>query len=154
MEGESMGVTSLEDLLVEHEGVRLKPYDDATGRPLKAGESLQGKLTIGVGRNVTDTGITHKEALALLKADIAHAKQQAGRYKWFPSLNKARQACILSMIFNMGSIEGFRKMRAAIAVKDWTMAVREMHDSLWATQIGQKRLADLTEMMKTGKWPS
>jgi len=149
-----MGVTSLEELLLEHEGLRLKPYDDATGRPLKTGESLQGRLTIGVGRNVTDAGITRQEALSLLKADITRAKQGAGRYKWFSGLNKARQACIVSMVFNMGSIESFRRMRAAISVKDWTAAVREMHDSLWARQISQKRLSDLTEMMKTGKWPT
>ena len=149
-----MAVSTLAALLERHEGLRLKPYDDATGQPLRDGDTLQGKLTIGIGRNLTDVGITRTEALALLKADMGKAKQQARRYKWFTGLNKARQACITSMIFNMGSIEGFRKMRAAIAVKDWAEAVVQMHDSRWATQIGAKRLADLTGMMQTGKWPT
>jgi len=149
-----MALSTLPDLLERHEGLRLKPYDDVTGKPLQNGDGLKGKLTIGIGRNLTDVGITRVEAIELLKVDVSKAKQQARRYKWFTSLNKARQACIVSMVFNMGSIEGFRKMRAAIAVKNWTEAVAQMHDSRWATQIGAKRLADLTGMMQTGKWPT
>ena len=57
----------LVDLLLKHEGLRLHPYDDVTGKPP---ETLQGKITIGVGRNLTDVGITRTEALSLLKADI------------------------------------------------------------------------------------
>ena len=106
----------LVDLLLKHEGIRLHPYDDLTGR---APEALRGKLTIGVGRNLTDTGITRKEALELLKVDIQKAKTKAKKYKFFDGMNKARQAVIVSMLFNIGSIRAFVRMRAAVAVKDW-----------------------------------
>ena len=42
--------------LVRDEGLRLRPYADTVG-----------KTTIGVGRNLTDVGISHDEALALLE---------------------------------------------------------------------------------------
>lgn len=141
-------------LLEKHEGVRLKPYDDATGATLSKGDALEGWLTIGIGRNLTSVGLTRAEVMVLLKADVEKATARAKQYKWFTGLNSARQAVIVSMIFNMGSINGFVKMREAIAVKNWKEVVAEMHDSKWATQIGAGRLSDLTEMMRTGKWAS
>ena len=40
---------------MRHEGLRLKPYRDTAG-----------KLTIGVGRNLDDVGVSEAEAFALL----------------------------------------------------------------------------------------
>jgi len=48
---------SLEELLVHHEGLRLKPYLDTSG-----------KWTIGVGRNLSDSGISEEEAFYLLRS--------------------------------------------------------------------------------------
>ena len=45
--------------LTKHEGLRLKPY-----------HCPAGKLTIGIGRNLEDKGITEKEAVMLLENDI------------------------------------------------------------------------------------
>jgi len=144
----------LVDLLLKHEGIRLHPYDDLTGR---APEALRGKLTIGVGRNLTDTGITRKEALELLKVDIQKAKTKAKKYKFFDEMNKARQAVIVSMLFNLGSIRAFVRMRAAVAVKDWDLAATEMLENApgnptkWASQVGY-RAQELAAMMRSGKW--
>jgi len=44
--------------LREHEGLRLPPY-----------HCPAGKLTIGIGRNLGDKGITEKEAVMLLEND-------------------------------------------------------------------------------------
>ena len=44
--------------LVRHEGMRLKPY-----------RCTAGKLTIGIGRNLDDRGISQKEAYVLLEYD-------------------------------------------------------------------------------------
>ena len=46
----------LNALLIRHERLRLKPYTDTVG-----------KLTIGVGRNLTDMGLTQDEVLLLLQ---------------------------------------------------------------------------------------
>ena len=49
-------MTSLENQLIDHEGLELKPY-----------QCTADKLTIGVGRNIEDRGITEDEARYLLK---------------------------------------------------------------------------------------
>lgn len=146
--------SGLKALLTKHEGSRRYPYDDATGRSLKKGDTVEGKITIGVGRNITDKGLTFEESMMLLKNDIQEATKKASTYRGFEGMNSARQAVIVSMVFNMGSIDDFRLMRQAMAVKDWTEVVRQMKDSKWATQIGSGRLEDLTEMMRTGLWPT
>ena len=46
------------DLLIRHEGIKLKPY-----------HCTSGKLTIGIGRNLEDRGITKEEAIYLLNND-------------------------------------------------------------------------------------
>ena len=144
----------LRALLTKHEGSRRYPYDDTTGRSLKKGDTVEGKITIGIGRNITDKGLTFEESTMLLKNDIQEATKKAATYRGFESMNTARRAVIVSMVFNMGSIDGFRLMRQAMAVKDWTEVVHQMKDSKWATQIGSGRLEDLTEMMRTGLWPT
>lgn len=53
---------TLIDQLVRDEGLRLHPYIDSVG-----------KLTIGVGRNLTDMGISQAETEMLLSNDIANA---------------------------------------------------------------------------------
>ena len=51
--------------LVRHEGLRLKPY-----------RCTAGKLTIGVGRNLEDKGISQQEAYELLENDIRECEVQ------------------------------------------------------------------------------
>ena len=148
-----MAVTSVERLVLKHEGLRLTPYDDATGKHLSASAPLRGKVTIGVGRSLTDVGISHQEAMALLKADLQQAENKAHRYKFFDGLSKPRQAVVLSMIFNIGSIGSFVKFRAALNVKDYHLAAEEMLDSVWSRQVG-RRAQELADMMRTGKWPT
>ena len=50
--------------LVRHEGLKLKPY-----------RCTAGKLTIGIGRNLDDRGISQKEAYAMLERDIQDCEQ-------------------------------------------------------------------------------
>ena len=76
---------SLREMLIRHEGLRLRPYDDATGKQHRTGVPIRGKLTIGVGRNLDDAGITREEALTLLDHDIAKVRRDVNRaLLWFP----------------------------------------------------------------------
>ena len=59
---------TLRDALIRDEGVRLKPYRDSVG-----------KLTIGVGRNLDDKGLTRAEAEALLDNDIRDVTASVSR---------------------------------------------------------------------------
>ena len=137
-------IKSLEDLLSLHEGVRLKAYDDATGKTVKPGDTVLGNVTIGIGRNLIGNGITTREMKALLKNDIIRARKRAERYKWFSAMNPPRQAVIVSLIFV--------RMRAAIAVKDWETSAMELLDSKYSRDVGDRCLI-LSDMLRSGKWP-
>ena len=130
-------------MLIRYEGLRLKPYRDA-----------KRKLTIGVGRNLDDAGITRAEALMLLDNDIATVRRDVKRaFPWFPGLDPVRKDVVLNMVFNLGlpRFRRFEKTIAAIRAGDWENAAREMLKSRWANQAG-KRATELAAMMERGKY--
>mgnify|MGYP003406297527 CR=1 FL=1 len=129
----------LKTLLINHEGIRLKPYTDTVG-----------KLTIGVGRNLADKGITHAEALAMLDKDIADATNDClHEFPWFVGLTEPRKWVILSMVFNLGleGLKKFKRMLACVELEDYQGAAWEMAQSKWAQQVGM-RAVELQEMMR------
>lgn len=146
-------MTTLEELLIAHEGVRLMPYDDATGKQIKKGQPLKGKVTIGVGRNLTDRGISKDEMAYLLSADIKIASDDAATFDYFDSLNDARQAVIVSMCFNIGlpRWRRFKRTHTAIRKEDFETAAIELLASRWSVQVGNRSL-HLAEMLRSGKW--
>jgi|TARA_R110000824_G_scaffold116455_4_gene267896 lysozyme len=148
-----VALTSLEDLLIAHEGVRLKPYDDATGKQLRKGVKIKGKITIGVGRNLSDRGISQDELSYLLATDIEIAKKDAATFDYFEDLNDPRQAVIVSMCFNIGlpRWRRFKRTHAAILKQDFETAAVELLASRWSVQVGDRSL-HLAEMLRSGKW--
>lgn len=146
-------MTSLQEQLERHEGLRLKPYRDTVG-----------KLTIGVGRNLSDKGISHDEAMMLLDGDMAEARRDARTLPFFIDLDSVRQDVVTNMVFNLGltRLNHFRKMKAALEAGDFHTAAAEMLDSKWAQQVGDfpprpghpygGRAWELAQMMRTGKW--
>lgn len=133
-------MNKLRAMLIEHEGLRLKPYRDSVG-----------KITIGVGRNLDNVGISVAEAMLLLSNDIDHATQEASEYSWFKSLSTNRQDVVICMIFNLGrdGFDKFQKMIKAMINGSFDKAADEMLDSKWAEQVG-KRAYDLAQMMRNG----
>ena len=129
--------------LIEHEGLELKPY-----------RCPAGKLTLGVGRNIEDIGITRSEALYLLEGDIKRVRSELGAYyQWFYTLDPVRRDALTNMAFNLGisRFRKFRKMITAIELDDYATAADEMLDSKWAQQVG-KRAKILAQMMRTGRY--
>lgn len=126
--------------LLEHEGMRLTPYVDTVG-----------KITIGVGRNLTDRGISEDEARIFLDADINHAILDLTVFPWFPDLDPVRQRAMVDLCFNIGlpRLKGFIKMLAAIQRQEWDRAARELVDSKYAQQVGP-RAQTLAAMLRTG----
>jgi lysozyme len=133
----------LKNQLVLHEGLRLKPY-----------RCTAGKLTIGVGRNLEDRGISKKEALYLLDNDIEEVSAELSRrLPWFSDLNGPRKAVLIDMAINLG-IDGlfkFKRTLAAVARGDYAEAAREMKDSQWYRQV-KSRGVRLVAQMRTGEW--
>jgi lysozyme len=127
--------------LVRDEGVRLKPY-----------RCTAGKLTIGVGRNIEDNGISSEEAAFMLKSDIKNCERDLDTLlpDW-RGMSDARQRVMLNMVFNMGRarLSGFKKFLACLKSNDFAGAADQMMDSAWATQVGQ-RAVRLRDMMLEG----
>ena len=122
----------LMDQIIRHEGMRLKPY-----------KCTSGKLTIGVGRNIEDNGITEAEALILLMNDIERCKWEVETaFSWFTKLDTARYDVLVNMCFNMGisRLWSFKKMLAALKKGDYKTAAIEGLDSRWARQVGNRAI--------------
>ncbi len=127
--------------IIKHEGLRLKPY-----------RCTAGKLTIGIGRNLEDTGITETEARYLLENDLRRChKACMEAFPWYVGLDETRQGVICEMCFNLGlaRLKGFKKMLLAVETGNYTTAAQEMLSSKWALQVGQ-RAKTLADMMKRG----
>lgn len=126
----------LEKMLIKHEGLKLKPY-----------RCTAGKLTIGVGRNIEDVGITDAEARMMLNYDIQERVTQFLKYDWFTELSEVRKDVIIDMSFmGVSRLLGFKKMIKALSEKDFDKAAEEMMNSKWASQVG-KRATELAAMM-------
>ncbi len=136
-------MSKLQKMLIRHEGLRLKPYRDTTGT-----------LTIGVGHNLDDNGITEEVAMIVLQLDIASAMIELfAAFPWMSTLSCTRQDVLIDMAFNLGMprLKKFKKMLAAVSAGDFVVASAEMLDSKWAVQVGD-RAKELAEMMLTGEY--
>lgn len=113
-----------------------------------------GKISGGVGRNLTDRGFRDDEIDLMLANDVAEAVGECRRLiRGFDALAEARQEVLVNMMFNMGytRLAGFKKMLVAVQAGNWREAASQMLDSKWADQVGDRadRLADA---MRTGSW--
>lgn len=134
---------TVEDQLQRDEGIRLKPYKDSVG-----------KLTIGIGRNLDDAGITEGEAKTLLVNDLAKVRVRLyGMLPWLSAINPARRAVLENMAFNIGvdGLLAFKQTISLIRAGDYESAGDEMLKSTWARQVGD-RAVRLSKQMKTGEW--
>tara|TARA_Y100000004_G_scaffold131070_1_gene147871 strand:+ start:510 stop:926 length:417 start_codon:yes stop_codon:yes gene_type:complete len=128
--------------LKRHEGLELMPY-----------KCTSGKTTIGVGRNLEDIGITEEEAELLLLNDIGRVKQELVNDQWYMDLDPVRKAVIENMSFNLGypTLKKFQNMIAHISEGNFELASKEMLNSRWSKQVGQRSI-ELAEQMRTGQW--
>lgn len=138
-------VQKLIDLIKQHEGFVEYAYKDS-----------EGYLTIGYGRLIDERlggGISAQEAEYLMMNDINSVIDVAKKYTFWDSLNEARKAVIVSMLFNLGKprFDKFRNTKDALHKGDFELAADEMLDSMWRKQVGH-RAVHLAEMMRTGEW--
>lgn len=111
-----------------------------------------GKLTIGVGRNLDDRGITAEESDCLLETDVALVLDECRGLDYWDALSPARQLVVADMVFNLGlaRFNRFVKLNAALRIHDYTLAAHEMMDSRWANQVG-RRAHKLKQIMLSGE---
>jgi lysozyme len=138
-----MPVTDIYSQLRRDEDVRKFPYTDTAG-----------KLTIGVGHNLTDKGLSDAAIDFILEEDINDVIDELNvELPWVEDIGAERSSVILNMAFNLGvtKMKGFTKFLQAARVGDWETAANEMRDSEWARQVGD-RAVRLEQQMRTGAW--
>jgi hypothetical protein len=93
---------ALVDRFVRLEDLRLRAYDDATGKELRPGDTLKGNLTIGIGRNLTGRGISSSEAMVCFEHDLADVFADLEKFPWWGPLDVVRQMAVADVRFNLG----------------------------------------------------
>jgi len=124
--------------LVRDEAVRLKPYRDSVG-----------KLSIGIGRNLDDKGISEAEAMLLLDNDIAEHVALLDKYlPWWRTLDEMRQLALANLAFNLGvgpsaeqplgKLLTFHDTLKALQNKEYDVVANHLSVTLWAKQVGAR----------------
>lgn len=141
-----------------HEGFRAKKYHCSAG-----------KLTQGIGHNLTDNPLTkeellyikdldnwtHDDAVFILAIDVRECKRLlANLVKGYSFLDDERQYALLDMCFQLGPLKllKFRKMLNAIQVHDWSEASKQCLDSKYAREDTPIRAERIANLLKTGVW--
>ena len=138
-------MSKLSDQLRIHEGVRKHVYLCSSGYE-----------TIGVGRNIADSGLglSDDEIDYLLENDIKRCRKELETYSWFSDLDEVRQDALINMCFNLGlsRLANFKNALSSMAVGAYSDAAEHFLDSRWATQVGN-RAQEVAHMIRTGEYP-
>ena len=131
-------------LLELNEGLKLKPYVDTVG-----------KVTIGLGRNLTDRGITRAEAFMMARTNVEEEIQNLLLSDAYITLmDPVRQAAVIDLAYNLGISKWrqFRRTRDHLAAGEYELAAEDLMDSKWFRQVGL-RGPRIVKMIVTGLWP-
>ena len=138
-------MSRLSDQLRIHEGVRKHVYLCSAGYE-----------TIGVGRNIADSGLglSDDEIDYLLENDITRCRKELETYSWFSDLDEVRQDALINMCFNLGlsRLANFKNALSSMAVGAYADAAEHFLDSRWASQVGN-RAQEVAHMIRTGEYP-
>ena len=133
-------------MLKRHEGVETHAY-----------ECSEGKVTVGVGRNIDKEGgigLSDDEVDYLLQNDVERViKELAAEYPWFTDLDDVRRDAMVDISFNLGAtrLRLFKRALAAMEEGEYKVAATEFLDSKWAKQVGSRAL-ELTDMISSGEY--
>ena len=135
-----MNMQAVYDLIMAHEGLKLKPY-----------KCSANKLTIGIGRNLEDNGITEEEARFMFENDLAKCIKDLhvvfpNQFQTFP---EPIQKVLMDMRFQLGPgrFRGFKKMIRAVEQGDLQEMIVQMKNSQWYRQV-PNRANDLIKLVQ------
>lgn len=124
-------------LIVKHEGFRSDLYSCANGY-----------TTIGYGLNLSN-GISKEEAYLLMSYRINKIDQRLRQHKWYRNLPYSKRSILIDLNYNVGytGLLTFKKMIYYLKLQSYTMAAKELKNSKWYRQTGQ-RGKELVKLMK------
>lgn len=129
------------EIILRHEGERLKPYT-----------CTAGKLTIGIGRNLTDRGVSEAESRFLFANDLQETIDFLSSKPYWDDLTPPRQAALADLAFCVGAsrFDLFKRLHAALLEHDYEKAAVEVLDSKFAEQTGSRAM-DLANLLSPPK---
>lgn len=113
-----------------------------------------GKVSGGIGRNLTDRGFSDDEIDLMYANDVKLAEKDArALVPGFDQLNDVRQEVVTNLSFNLGytRLAGFKKFLAAVSSSDFEEAADELKNSKWYGQV-KGRGVRLVDAMRSGNW--
>lgn len=141
---ETMTPSVLEKYIIDEEGFSRKPYRCTAGR-----------LTIGYGFNLDDTGLSREESLLVLRHRLGRLEGEIARkLPWYDALNLPRRCVLVGMAYQMGlaGLLGFKQTLAYAEAGRYAEAAAGMLASKWARQT-PARARRAAYMMRYGKFP-
>lgn len=127
----AMDIEQLRENLIREEGLKLKPY-----------KCTADKLTIGVGRNIEDRGISEATAMQMLDEDIDICLAELNAtIANFERLPEPVQMTLVDLCFNLGlkRLLAFKKtlkyIQEGLITGNYTKAAVELLDSAYARQV-------------------
>lgn len=125
---------ALIERLKREEGDKQFPYKDT-----------KGKLTGGIGRNLSDVGLSPEERVYLCNNDIDRAEHDLDRnLVWWRLISPTRQSVLVDMCFNMGwgnghtGLSSFTHTLEAIRLGDYTAASVGILNSQYHRDTGRR----------------
>jgi lysozyme len=141
--------------LTGHEARRRELYDDATGRPLRPGDTILGNITGGIGHNFFAHPLSDDLIDLFFARDLADAVRDVQTaLPWFVEQDDVRQRVLVELAFNLGvpRLLQFGPTLEHIKLRQYDDAAAH----LLASDAGQKlpgRYGVLAEMVRTGVDP-
>ena len=127
-------VNALKNMIKQHEGKRLKVYKDTVG-----------KDTIGYGHLVKpgedfSKGITDQQADEMFDKDFEHHVQGARTTPGYNLADQKRKQAMVDLVYKGGQNgnKRFPKFPAAAPAGDGKPAAKELQNSKWSTQVGNR----------------
>lgn len=136
-----MDINKLKAQLAIDEGRKKRIYLDTKGR-----------ITGGVGRNLTDRDFSDNEIDLMLENDIILVVTQLDNlFPWWKQMSDARMQVLANMCFNLGitKLVQFRNTLKVMQEGRYNDAADAMLASVWANQVGE-RAQRLAKMMREG----
>lgn len=114
--------------LKQDEGYRLKPYLDTVK-----------KISIGIGRNLSDVGLSDIEVMSLYNNDIAVVTACLDTHIiWWRTKPDNIQRALINLCFNMGwtKFSAFTTFLKMVEADDIEGACSDLQDTAWFDQVG------------------
>lgn len=148
--GGSMGEQEIKNMIIQHEGIRYRPYQDSLGL-----------WTVGVGHLIGDgkslppsynREFSQEEVMAMFDKDYEHHRRAAEKIPGFNKMDTMGQGALTDLTFNMGPVwyKKWPRFSKALEEGNTELAAQSLENSKWYTQVG-RRAPTITSMIENAK---